>query len=101
MRALVENMVKEKLTDFLEENPLVGKAILEKAMFAAKARIAARKARETSRKTPLGSSSLPGKLTDCIVKDPTKTEIYIVEGDSAGGSAKNGRDSKYQAILPL
>lgn len=101
MRALVENMVKEKLTDFLEENPIVGKAILEKAMFAAKARIAARKARETSRKTPLGSSSLPGKLTDCIVKDPTKTEIYIVEGDSAGGSAKNGRDSKYQAILPL
>ena len=101
MRALVENMVKEKLTDFLEENPIVGKNILEKAMFAAKARIAARKARETSRKTPLGSSSLPGKLTDCIVKDPTKTEIYIVEGDSAGGSAKNGRDSKYQAILPL
>lgn len=101
MRTLVENMVKEKLTDFLEENPLVGKAIIEKAMYAAKARIAARKARETSRKTPLGSSSLPGKLTDCIVKDPTKTEIYIVEGDSAGGSAKNGRDSKYQAILPL
>ncbi len=101
MRTLVENMVKEKLTDFLEENPTVGKAVIEKAMYAAKARIAARSAREATRKTPLGSSSLPGKLTDCIVKDPTKTEIYIVEGDSAGGSAKNGRDSKYQAILPL
>ena len=101
MRTLVENMVREKLTDFLEENPSVGKAIIEKAMFASRARIAARKAREATRKTPLGSSSLPGKLTDCIVKDPTKTEIYIVEGDSAGGSAKNGRDSKYQAILPL
>lgn len=101
MRALVENMVKEKLTDFLEENPQVGRSIIEKAMFASRARVAARKAREATRKTPLGSSSLPGKLTDCIVKDPTKTEIYIVEGDSAGGSAKNGRDSKYQAILPL
>lgn len=101
MRALVENMVKEKLTDFLEENPQVGRSIIEKAMFASRARVAARKAREATRKTPLGSSSLPGKLTDCIVKDPSKTEIYIVEGDSAGGSAKNGRDSKYQAILPL
>ena len=101
MRSLVENMVKEKLADFLEENPQVGKAIIEKALMASRARIAARKAREATRKTPLGSSTLPGKLTDCIVKDPTKTEIYIVEGDSAGGSAKNGRDSKYQAILPL
>ncbi len=101
MRGLVENIVKEKLADFLEENPQVGKAIVEKALMASRARIAARKAREATRKTPLGSSSLPGKLTDCIVKDPTKTEIYIVEGDSAGGSAKNGRDSKYQAILPL
>ena len=101
MRGLVENMVKEKLTDFLEENPKVGKAIIEKALMASRARIAARKAIEATRKTPLGSSTLPGKLTDCIVKDPTKTEIYIVEGDSAGGSAKNGRDSKYQAILPL
>ncbi len=101
MRTLVENMVREKLADFLEENPGVGKAIIEKALLASRARIAARKAREATRKTPLGSSTLPGKLTDCIVKDPTKTEIYIVEGDSAGGSAKNGRDSKYQAILPL
>ena len=101
MRTLVENMVKEKLADFLEENPNVARAIIEKALLASRARIAARKAREATRKTPLGSSSLPGKLTDCIVKDPTKTEIYIVEGDSAGGSAKNGRDSKYQAILPL
>jgi len=101
MRGLVENIVKEKLADFLEENPQVGKAIIEKALMASRARIAARKAREATRKTPLGSSTLPGKLTDCIVKDPTKTEIYIVEGDSAGGSAKNGRDSKYQAILPL
>ena len=101
MRGIGENMVKEKLADFLEENPQVGKAIIEKALLASRARLAARKAREATRKTPLGSSSLPGKLTDCIVKDPTKTEIYIVEGDSAGGSAKNGRDSKYQAILPL
>ncbi len=101
MRTLVESMVKEKLADFLEENPNVGKAIIEKALMASRARLAARRAREATRKTPLGSSTLPGKLTDCIVKDPTKTEIYIVEGDSAGGSAKNGRDSKYQAILPL
>ena len=101
MRTLVDGMVREKLADFLEENPGVGKGIIEKALMASRARIAARKAREATRKTPLGSSTLPGKLTDCIVKDPTKTEIYIVEGDSAGGSAKNGRDSKYQAILPL
>jgi len=101
IRGLVENMVREKLSDILEENPKVGRAIIEKALLASRARVAARKAREATRKTPLGSSTLPGKLTDCIVKDPTKTEIYIVEGDSAGGSAKNGRDSKYQAILPL
>ena len=101
MRGIVENMLKEKLTDFLEENPNAGRSIIEKAINASRARIAARKAREATRKTPLGSSTLPGKLTDCIVKDPSKTEIYIVEGDSAGGSAKNGRDSKYQAILPL
>ncbi|MBQ7718287.1 MAG: DNA topoisomerase (ATP-hydrolyzing) subunit B [Clostridia bacterium] len=101
MRTFVDNMLKEKLADYLEENPLVARAIIEKALAASKARIAARKAREASRKTPLGTNSLPGKLTDCIVKDPSKTELYIVEGDSAGGSAKSGRDSKYQAILPL
>ena len=101
MRGLVEQIVKEKLADFLEENPQVGRAIIEKAMLASRARIAARKAREATRKTPLGTNSLPGKLADCIVKDPTKTELYIVEGDSAGGSAKSGRDSKYQAILSL
>ena len=101
MRGLVENILREKLTDYLEENPNIARAILEKALTASRARIAARKAREATRKTPLGTNSLPGKLTDCIVKDPTKTEIYIVEGDSAGGSAKNGRDSKYQAVLPL
>ena len=101
MRGFVDNMLKEKLADYLEENPAVARAIIEKALAASKARIAARKAREASRKTPLGTNSLPGKLTDCIVKDPTKTELYIVEGDSAGGSAKSGRDSKYQAILPL
>ena len=101
IRGLVETIVKEKLADFLEENPNVGRAIIEKAMLASRARIAARKAREATRKTPLGTNSLPGKLADCIVKDPTKTELYIVEGDSAGGSAKSGRDSKYQAILSL
>ena len=101
VRGLVESTMNEKLSDYLEENPKIARAIIEKAIMASQAREAARKARESVRKTPLGSSSLPGKLTDCIVKDPTKTEIYIVEGDSAGGSAKNGRDSKYQAILPL
>ncbi len=101
IRGLVEGVLSEKLEAFLEENPQIGKNIIQKTLLASRAREAARKAREATRKTPLGSSSLPGKLTDCIIKDPTKTEIYIVEGDSAGGSAKNGRDSKYQAILPL
>ncbi len=101
VRGIVDNMISEKLDAFLEENPAIGKLIIDKALFANRARLAARKAREQTRKSGLGSSSLPGKLTDCIVKDPSKTEIYIVEGDSAGGSAKNGRDSKYQAILPL
>ena len=98
---LVSSMLQDSLMTFLEENPAIGKLIIDKALFANRARLAARKAREQTRKSGLGSSSLPGKLTDCIVKDPSKTEIYIVEGDSAGGSAKNGRDSKYQAILPL
>ena len=102
MRSVVENMVNEKLTDFFEENPAVGKIIIEKALMASRAREAARKAREaTRRKSPLESNSLPGKLRDCHEKDPDKTEIYIVEGDSAGGSATGGRDSNYQAILPL
>ena len=101
VRGIVESLVSEKLFDFLNENPSQAKIIIEKALTASRAREAARRAREATRKTPLGTNSLPGKLTDCIVKDPTKTEIYIVEGDSAGGSAKNGRDSKYQAILPL
>jgi DNA gyrase subunit B len=101
MRSLVENMVKEKLADFLEENPAVGKIIIEKALMASRARLAARKAREATRKTPLGSSALPGKLTDCIVKDPSKTEIYIVEGDSAMSSCKLGRNAEFQAIIPV
>ena len=102
MRNLVENMLNEKLADFFEENPTTGKIIIEKALMASRAREAARKAREaTRRKSPLESNSMPGKLSDCHEKDPSKTEIYIVEGDSAGGSAKGGRDSNYQAILPL
>ena len=102
MRNLVENTVNEKLADFFEENPQVGKLIIEKSLLASRAREAARKAREaTRRKTPLEGHSMPGKLADCHEKDVTKTEIYIVEGDSAGGSAKGGRDSNYQAILPL
>ena len=102
MRTLVENTVNEKLADFFEENPQVGKTIIEKSLLASRAREAARKAREaTRRKTPLEGHSMPGKLADCHEKDVTKTEIYIVEGDSAGGSAKGGRDSNYQAILPL
>ncbi len=101
VRGIVEAMVSDKLSTFFEENPQTAKIIIEKVLLANKARIAAINARKATRKTALGTSTLPGKLTDCIVKDPTKTEIYIVEGDSAGGSAKNGRDSKYQAILPL
>ncbi len=102
MRNLVEGMINEKLADFFEENPAIGKIIIEKSLMASRAREAARKAREaTRRKSPLENNSMPGKLTDCHEKDASKTEIYIVEGDSAGGSAKGGRDSNYQAILPL
>ncbi len=102
IRGLVSGLVYEKLKEFFEENPAVAKAIYEKAMQAARAREAAKKARElVRRKSALENSRMPGKLADCREKDPSKTEIFIVEGDSAGGSAKMGRDSKIQAILPL
>jgi len=102
MRAFVERLVVEKLTEFLEENPAVGKIIIEKAMTANRAREAARKARElTRRKNGLESMSLPGKLSDCTERRTELTEVYLVEGDSAGGSAKLGRDPRFQAILPL
>ena len=102
MRALVSSIVTDQLSTFLEENPAVGKAILEKAMLASRAREAAKKARESiRRKTGLESGQMPDKLRDCNDRDPALTEIYIVEGDSAGGSATQGRDSRFQAILPL
>ncbi len=102
MRTLVDSVVSDKLEQFLEENPAVGKAILEKAMTASRAREAARKARESvRRKTGLESGQMPDKLRDCNERDASLTELYIVEGDSAGGSATQGRDSRFQAILPL
>ena len=102
IRVLVDSMVSSKLKEFLEENPSVGKIILEKALAASRAREAARKARElTRRKNALEVSTLPGKLADCNEKRVELTEVYLVEGDSAGGSAKDGRDSRFQAILPL
>lgn len=102
IRMLVDGLISEKFKVFLEENPAIAKAIFEKSLAAARARDAARKARDlVRRKSALESASLPGKLADCQSRNPDETEIYIVEGDSAGGSAKSGRDRKFQAILPL
>ena len=103
VRTIVDNIVSEKLAEFYEENPSVAKAIIEKSLAASRAREAARKARELTRRKGFleGGSSLPGKLADCQEKRRDLTEVYLVEGDSAGGSAKSGRDSRFQAILPM
>ncbi|MCK5095480.1 MAG: DNA topoisomerase IV subunit B, partial [Spirochaetes bacterium] len=102
VKGIVESIVYERLSDYFDRNPLIAKKIIEKCIQSAKAREAARKARElTRRRNALLSDSLPGKLADCSLKEPDKCEVYIVEGDSAGGSAKQGRDRAFQAILPL